>query len=81
MMLFGSSVRLIFFMTSNPPPSSSGTVSSPSRHEPWQAEMEPPCSIAMPGDFALGVHRAAQLVVPLHLPDADVDLGEVVAPR
>ena len=43
MMLFGSSIRLTFFITSQPPPISSGTSSaSPTRVVPWQLLMEPP---------------------------------------
>ena len=83
MTLFGSSTRLTFFITSKPPPSSCGTRStSPARQEPWQALIEPPCANRHRGDVALGLHPGLpRLVVEPLLPDADVDLGEVVAPR
>ena len=62
MTLLGSSVRLIFFITSKPPPSSSGTRStSPSRQEPWHAVIEPPCSIETRAISRYASTQAAQL--------------------
>src|SRR4026207_2243664 len=83
MMLLVPTTRLIFFMTSQPPPISCGTSSaSPARVVPWQLLIEPLvlqrhlCGPVLEPD-----PRRPVVVVELLLPDADVDLGEIVTPR
>ena len=83
MTLFGSSARLIVFITSQPPPSSIGTRStSPARTRRGRRRSSRRPRSTTARDLALRVDPGGPgLVVEPLLPDADVDLRQVVAPR